>query len=185
MRTIAAGVAVLVLAGCQSVVISATSYDVLFRAGVPSEFGYAASGGEMPVFVVGNPFPMEQARVAQAVVDAMQGKNSGPNVRFVNGPAQGARPGYGVVMVLGAAPGTPAEAACSPERRLLMAPVPAADQLTLLAVFCGGNDARSWAWSRAPRFAPPGDPLFAQLVAQTTYLMLPPRDDDWGDSDFL
>lgn len=189
MRSVCIVAMAMALAGCTPPVVrSTTSYDVLFRTGVPSEFGYAAPGGEMPVAVVGNPFPVGTPRVQQAVVDAMQGRNYGPRVRFVNGPVESARPGYAVVMLLDAAPGTPADALCVPEWRGSLASQGAggghADRLTLLAAFCGGSDARSWAFSSAPRPASPEDPMFGQLVAQTTYLLLPPRDDAFGDSIF-
>lgn len=35
------------LAGCATQVTTQTSYDVYFRAGVPSEFGYAAGEGSV------------------------------------------------------------------------------------------------------------------------------------------
>jgi hypothetical protein len=185
MRRLAlAVVASLGLPGCQSPVISQTSYDLYFRSGVVSEFGYAAPGGEMPVAVVGNPFPIEKPRVDQAVVDAMQGHNYGPRVRFVNGPSASARPGYVVVMMLDAAPDMSADALCVDERRPAFMPRNRAERTTLLAAFCGGSDARSWAWSSGPRIDSPDDPLFAQMVAQSTFMMLPPRDDDFGTGDF-
>lgn len=49
------------LTGCASQVTKQTSYDVCFRAGVPSEFGYAGGqAGLMPVLIIGNPFPLER-----------------------------------------------------------------------------------------------------------------------------
>lgn len=167
----------LLLSACGSMVTTTTSYDVLFRSGVVSEFGYAASGGEMPVIVVGNPFPVDKQIVDQAVVDAMQGNVFATRTRFVNASeAAGARPGYAVVMVLGARYGTSANGACASRQAGPVAP--AGDAASVLAIFCGGGDARSWAYSRTSPASSPEDPGFRALIAQATRAMLPPRDDD-------
>jgi uncharacterized protein YceK len=168
------------LSGCSSVVTSTTSYDVYFRSGVLSEFGYAASrtGGVMPVAVVGNPFDAPKPAVDQAVVAAMQGRNVGAPVRFAVSPADAERSGYEVVMAFGAGPGA-ATALCV-ERGAFQAP-PGGSSGTLLAVFCGGTDARSWAFSSiGPVAASPDDPLFRDMVGQTTFLLIPNRDDDYN-----
>ena len=177
--------AALALAACPSAVTTTTSYDVLFRSGVLSEFGYAANAGEMPVVVVGNGFDAPKPVVDEAVIAAMQGHNSGAAVRFVPAPAEIARSGtgYAVVVLLNAGPGVGAELACA-QRGSLPSPV-AGGGTTLLAVFCGNADARSWAYSATGPVKSPDDPLFRALVAQTTFLMIPPRDDDWGGRDFL
>ena len=167
----------MLLAGCEPMVTTTTSYDVLFRSGVVSEFGYAASGGEMPVIVIGNPFTAVKQVVDQAVVDAMQGHVYGNRVRFVNAPeAAGAKPGYAVVMMFGAGSGTLAHAVCSSRRNTPA--VVDGDASSVLAIFCGGGDARSWAYSRTSRASSPDDPVFRDLIAQATWAMLPPRDDD-------
>jgi hypothetical protein len=177
--------ATLALAGCQSLVTTTTSYDVLFRSGVLSEFGYAANAGEMPVVVIGNPFDASKPAVDEAVIAAMQGHNRGSAVRFMPAPAEIARSGtgYAVVLLLNAGPGVGADAACA--RRGTMSPPIAGGGTTLLAVFCGNADARSWAYSATGPVASPDDPLFRALVAQATFQMIPPRDDDWGGRDFM
>jgi hypothetical protein len=185
LSMLTACLAMLALPGCQSAVTTTTSYDVWFRAGVLSEFGYAATAGEMPVVVVGNPFDLPKPEVDEAVVAAMQGHNRGAAVRFVQAPAEIARSGvgYAVVMLLDPGPGVGAELACA-QRGSLPSPV-AGGGTTLLAVFCGNADARSWAYSGTGPVASPNDPLFRGLVGQATFLMIPPRDDDWGGRDFL
>ena len=97
----------LALAGCQSTVTTTTSYDVLFRSGVLSEFGYAASAGEMPVVVIGNPFDAPKPVVDEAVIAAMQGHSRGAAVRFVPAPAEIA-PGRDVAEPSAADSGVPA-----------------------------------------------------------------------------
>jgi hypothetical protein len=185
MRRSVLAAAGFLLAGCQSAVTTTTSYDVLFRSGVRSEFGYAAGGGEMPVVVVGNPFDNPQPAVDEAVITAMQGHNRGPPVRFVHAPADIAQSGsgYAVVMLLNAGPGIGADFACA--RRGSLTPPVTSDGTTLLAVFCGSADARSWAYSGTGPVASPDDPLFLKLVRQATFLLIPPRDDDWSDSAFF
>jgi hypothetical protein len=171
--------------GCQSLVTTTTSYDVWFRSGVPSEFGYAATGGEMPVVVVGNPFDVPQPVADEAVIAAMQGHNRGSAVRFVQASADIAQSGagYAVVMLLNAGPGVGADFACA--RRGSISPTVGSGGTTLLAVFCGNADARSWAYSATGPVASPDDPLFRDLVAQATFQMIPPRDDDWKRGAFF
>ena len=176
--------AALTLAGCQSLVTTTTSYDVWFRSGVLSEFSYASTAGEMPVVVVGNPFDVPKPAVDAAVIAAMQGHSRGSAVRFVQAPADIAQSsvGYAIVMLLDAGPGIGADFTCA--RRASSSPPVAGGGTTLLAVFCGNADARSWAYSGTGPVASPNDPLFRELVARTTFQMIPPRDDDWGGRDF-
>jgi hypothetical protein len=185
MRLSVLAAAALLLEGCQSAITTTTSHDVLFRAGVPSEFGYAASGGEMPVVVVGNPFDVPKPILDAAVIEAMQGQNRGSAVRFVKAPEEIAHSGsgYAVLMLLNGGPGMGADFACV--RRASLAPPATQGRTTLLAVFCGAADARSWAYSSMRPVASPSHPLFVQLVRQATFLMIPPRDDDWPDSTFF
>ena len=177
--------AALVMAGCQSMVTTTTSYDVLFRSGVLSEFGYASTAGEMPVVVVGNPFDSPKPAVDAAVVAAMQGRNRGSAVRFDAAPAEIAQfgSGYAVVMVLNGGTAIGSDVVCA--RRGSLAPPATAGRTTVLAVFCGNADARSWAFSSTGSVASPKDPLFLQLVGTATFLMIPPRDEDWPDSAFF
>jgi len=176
---------VVLLAGCASQVTTQTSHDVYFRAGVPSEFGYA--GGEtglMPVIILGNPFPLPKAAVDQSVVAAMQGKVNGPPVRFVAVPALSLPSGYAVVALLNAAPGTSANLLCA-QRGLLEPPPPRSERTTVLMAFCGNADARSWAFSTTGPVGSPEDPLFQDLIARTTFALLPRRDDDWGRGNLM
>ena len=185
MRRSVFAAAGILLAACQSTITTTTSYDVLFRSGVLSEFGFAASAGEMPVVVVGNPFDVPQSALVESVIAAMQGRNRGSAVRFVEAPEEIAQfgSGYAVVMVLNAGPGIGADFICA--RRGSLAPAAGSGRTTLLAVFCGNADARSWAFSSTGQVASPSEPMFVQLVRQATFLMIPPRDDDWGGRDFF
>ncbi len=175
---------VVLLAGCASQVTTQTSYDVYLRAGVPSEFGYASGEtGVMPVLIAGNPFPLPKPAVDQSVVAAMQGKVNGPPVRFVAVPASSLPAGYAVVVLLNAAPGTSANLLCA--QRGLLEPPPRSGATTLLMAFCGNANARSWAYSTTGPTASPEDPLFQELIARTTFALLPPRDDDWGRGNIM
>lgn len=171
------------LAGC-SAVVTQTSYDTLFRAGVRSEFAFGASGGVMPVIVVGNPFPpLPQAEVAQAVVDAMQGNVPGTGVSFALASVQEVPAGYAVVVLLNASPGTSANLLCG---RRADFPTPGSWRgASVLIAFCGNADARSWAFSSSGEVESPDDPLFRRLIARTTLAMLPPRDDQRGRGNSL
>src|SRR5512134_2674152 len=133
MRLSVLAAAVFLLAGCQSAITTTTSYDVLFRSGVLSEFGYAATAGEMPVVVVGNGFDAPKPAVDEAVIAAMQGHNRGAAARFVQAPAEIARSGtgYAVVLLLNAGPGVGADFLCA--RRGTFSPPIAGGGTTLLA----------------------------------------------------
>ena len=195
--------AIIALSGCASMVTTVTSYDVQFPTGVPSEFNYAAVGGEMPVVVVGNPFSAPQSDVDAAVISAMQGKTFTAKVRFVPAEGDARTSGYAVVMLLDATGGAGGNTACAWRSRLASrtgtampsgAPQPAADPrpapgsgpmtgpMTLLAAFCGNADARSWAYSTTGPVDSPYSAHFRELVALTTMSMLPPRDDDYNNS---
>ena len=169
--------AALALSGCSSVVTTTTSYDVYFRSGVLSEFGYAASrtGGVMPVAVVGNPFDLPKAggRSGGGGGDAGQERRRAGALRPLAGRcrAQRLRGDHGVRRR-----SRSCRALCV-ERDAF--PAPPASSGTLLAVFCGGTDARSWAFSSIGPVASPDDPLFRKMVGQTTFLMIPNRDDDY------
>lgn len=184
------------LTGCGSMVTTVTSYDVLFPAGVPSEFSYAAAGGMMPVVVVGNPFALPQADVDAAVIAAMQGQTFGAQVRFVPAEGESRTTGYAVVMLLDSIGGVRGNTACAwrgrlaypatdatPDSTPTQAPIDT-EPTTLLAAFCGNADARSWAFSTTGAVKSPYSEHFRELVARTTMSMLPPRDDDQNTADF-
>ena len=171
------------LAGCTAVVTQ-TSHDVLFRAGVRSEFGFAAGPGRvMPVIVVGNPFPLPAADVAQQVVGAMQGNVPGTGVRFALASAQELPAGYAVVVLLDSSPGTSANVLCG--RRGGLETPGSWRGASVLMAFCGNADARSWAFSSSGAVDSPDDPLFRQLIARTTFALLPARDDSRGRGSIL
>jgi hypothetical protein len=139
----------------------------------------------MPVVVVGNPFDLPKPAVDEAAITAMQGHSRGSAVRFIRAPAEIAHTGtgYAVVLLLNAGPDVGADFLCA--RRGAMSPPMVGGGTTLLAVFCGNADARSWAYSATGPVASHDDAQFHALVAQTTFLMIPPRDDDWSESAFF
>lgn len=172
-----------VLAGC-SAVVTQTSHDVLFRSGVRSEFGFAAGPGQvMPVIVAGNPFPLPAADVEQQVIDAMQGHLRGISVRFAAASAQELPAGYAVVVLLNASPGTSANVLCG--RRGGLATPGSWRGASVLMAFCGNADARSWTFSSSGAVDSPADPLFRELIARTTFALLPARDDSRGRGSIL
>ena len=183
-RDAALALSAALLAGCSSAVTTQTSYDVIFRAGVPSEFSYAAGEARtMPVIIVGNPFSLPKPVVAQNVVAAMQGNTKNGGVGFVAVPTEAAPSGYAVVVLLNAAPGTSANLLCA--QRGALEPPSGFGNTTLLMAFCGNADARSWAYSTTGPVASPDDPLFRQLVTRTTFALLPSRDDDCGRGNLM
>ena len=187
MRGTCAGVSLILtalLTGCASQVTTQTSYDVYFRSGVRSEFGYAGGeAGVMPVIIVGSPFPLPKPAVEQSVTAAMQGRVNGPPVRFVAVATSAMPEGYAVVALFNAGPGTSASLLCA--QRGLLEPPPRSGRTTLLMAFCGNADARSWAYSTTGPVASPDDPLFQELIARTTFALLPRRDDDWGRGNIM
>lgn len=178
---IAAGLtsAAVLLATCALGVVTQTSYDVVFRSGVPSSFAYGGQKGDMLVRIVNNPFPAPDQEVNAAIVAQMQGRTVGPPTRLGVEPNDRMIPGYAIALGFDLPVWYDPGALC---RSGVAAPAAntTAPRLTLLMVFCEGDDWLTWVKGSVPRPASPDNPQFAQLIAQSTFQLIPFHNDDGG-----
>jgi hypothetical protein len=166
------------LGGCSSTVTQHWSY----RSGVNNTFTYAASGGEMEVVVVGNPFNVPKADVDRFVTDSMQGHNYGPPTHFTTTP-QRSRPGYRVVVVLGPPVSFSGDEACS--GTFPTVPSRPADVLNALMVFCSKDTVMSESSGRVVASPRPDVGAFGPLMAAMTRDLIPFQDRDSDDHNLL
>lgn len=171
MKRSCLGLAALVLAGCASggTVVSYTSYD---HYGV-SHFVYAAAERDLEVRVRGNPFASPPPTpLADTVVAAMQGANSGPRTHFVTAPTPATRDNFHVALVFNPSPATTADEACADRGTTLAA---SGEAIRLLAAFCNRGRPLSFLEARANATGP-ADPGFRALIRQSTSLLFPVSD---------
>jgi hypothetical protein len=178
---IAAGLtlAAALLSACALGVVTQTSYDVVFRSGVPSSFAYGGQKGDMLVRIVNNPFAAPAQEVNAAVVAQMQGQTVGPPTRLSSEPNERMIPGYAIVLGFDLPVWYDPGALCRAGAAAPPADTAAA-RLTLLMVFCEGDDWLTWVKGSAPRPATPQDTQFQRLIAQSTFQLIPMRNDGGG-----
>lgn len=164
--------------GCANTVTQA----YLHRSGVPNSFAYAAGGRDMAVVVSGNPFAAPQAELNRVVVDAMQGRNQGPQTHFTLAPGETARPGYRILVALNPPVSFSAQNACGPSG---IPTVPATDTVRALMVFCAKDTILSEVSGRVPATARPLDGDFVALIGAMTRELIPIEDPDTDDNNEL
>ncbi len=135
------------------------------------EIGYAAAGSELLVEIAGNPFAVDDAAFGAGVTEALQGAGFGPAVRFTTEAAAVTRPEYRLRLWFnGPATGS---AATFCRDRPAIAPSPGAPGIRLLAGFCRGERALTYASAETAGAAGPGDPAFRAFLRQVATLILP------------
>jgi len=168
------------LAGCDaSTIISRVDITHNYR---PLEL-WRFHGGDNALRVVGygSPFGDPPARVAAAVVAAMQGHNGGPRVTFSAAPAPPPKPRWRVVMAL-----NPTELRDTMELcKLTETPTTARTQggrLKIMAAYCQGDWAATQATARGKDIFGLDSPNFDLLLARLTRALFPSRNphDDRG-----
>jgi hypothetical protein len=183
--TIAAGwiLSAGLFAACSLGVLTQASYEVVFPSGVPSSFAYGGQKGDMLVRIANNPFAAPAAEVDAAIVSQMQGRTAGPPTRLSIEPSDRMIPGYAIALGFDLPVWYDPGALCRPGTA-----VPAADtstpRLTLLMVFCEGDAWLTWVKGSIPRVASADDPLFRQLIATSTFQLIPPRNDQGQGNEF-
>ncbi len=163
--------AALALAACDaSTVITKVDIAHNYR---PNELGrYAGGDNALRVVGYGSPFGDPPARVADAVVAAMQGHNGGPRVTFSTEPAPPPKPRWRVVMAL-----NPTELRDTIELcKLTETPKTARSQggrLRIMAAFCQGDYAATQATARGNDILDLNSPNFDTLLARLTRTLFP------------
>ncbi len=175
-RTLAFAGAVLIAAcasaGDSPVTFSRFGFDPTYDTGV---FGLAAGGRDLRVVIVGNPFASDRAAFEAAVIDAMQGRNLGQETNFTTNPGPDANETYRVVMVFNPPVDLTGAQLCASDPPGVTQRPYGGGRLNLFAVFCWSDDVMTQLAASIAGAQGPGDPLFAELVGQTTRGLFPQR----------
>jgi hypothetical protein len=159
-------------AGDSPVTFSRFGFDSTYDTGV---FGLAAGGRDLRVVIVGNPFARDRAAFEAAVIDAMQGRNLGQKTNFTTNPGPDANEPYRVVMVFNPPADLTGPQLCASDP-LGVTPRPyGGGRLDLFAVFCRTSEVLTQLAAAIPGAEGTGDPLFVELVGQTTRGLFPQR----------
>jgi hypothetical protein len=136
----------------------------------------AREQGPIRTVVVGNPFGMDPARRDAVVSQAMAEGVPNLRVSFTPYPDQAAAPEPHLVVVLNPTEDLPPPAACRAPETIRTAP--ASETLTVLAVFCQGDQVID-AVREQGRVAGPTDRSFQRLLWRTAGAVFP--DDYWDN----
>lgn len=136
----------------------------------------------MLVRIVNNPFAAPAADVNVTIVSQMQGRTAGPPTRLALEPTDRMIPGYAIALGFDLPVWYDPGALCRPVTAAPAANT-SAPRLTLLMVFCEGDAWLTWVKGSVPRVASVDDPLFRQLIATSTFQLIPLRDDQWQGID--
>ncbi len=171
-RIILAGVLLAALAACgdQVVRLRGQTMSGSYNAG---EFGYAAGGRDLRVVVVGNPFGGDQAAFERAVTDAMQGRSPSQKTNFATSPGPSARKEYRVVMVFNPPNNLVGDKVCQGDPPSLPTAAGEGTAVALVAVFCRSDQGLTQVRGDIDAAAGPDDPIFAELVGQSTQALFP------------
>ena len=176
-RLLSPALAAAALTACDaSTIISKVDIAPNYR---PIELGrYSGGDNALRVIVYGSPFGDPPARVAEAVVAAMQGNNGGPRVTFSADPAAPPNPRWRAILAV-----NPTELRDTIELcKLTVAPQTASQttpaqggRLRIMAAFCQGDYAATQATGRGKEIASLDSPNFRFLLAQLTRALFPNR----------
>jgi hypothetical protein len=137
----------------------------------PGEELYA--GPDVPVVVLGNPFPVPQAEFVPSVIAAMQGWSFRPD-HFV--PAADPYAVYRVIMMLNPPNTIIGETMCErPLRVVAQFGVPPAPRVPVAASLCRGDGNLAFVFGSIETAGGPAAPLFRRGIGQFTAALFPPR----------
>ena len=181
------------IAACANERVTADLPSTIYTVG---EVAYAASGRDLRVVVLGNPFGMEPQAFGQLVTDAMRNRIATVHTRFTTTPDRTARPEYGVVLAFNPAQTMLNSNLCSGE------PIPTrppGGPIVVQGTFCrntgfagllgqegffgllgGGALTSATGWLDHPQG--PSDPAFRALVGDMTDALFPTRQDSSSEN---
>lgn len=165
------------LAGCDASTII-TKVDIAHNYQPVELWRFYGGDNALRVVGYGSPFGDPPARVAAAVVAAMQGHNSGPRVTFSAAPAPPPKPRWRVVMALNPTELRDTNDLCKLAETPNTAPLTARSQggrLRIMAAFCQGDWTATQATARGKDISGLESPNFANLLAQLTHALFPSR----------
>jgi hypothetical protein len=175
-RHLAAAALAAALAGCSATNGVSIVEDQQTGYFASEEYGRDASSGEMTVVVRGSAFGLNQAALANLVVQNMQNNDWGPHARFT--PLSGANTArmYSYVMLLNGARNVNAAALCEqPMQPLPTATDLAPGEIRLAAALCRYNKATNTVSGRAVGVVGPYDPKMNQLIGGAVREMTRPN----------
>lgn len=156
------------LAGCGD--RGTTTHSFVYAHDVPGHVQYAAAQGPVPVAIFRDPFPNDPANAA--VLAAMQRRNPGPPVTFVNAVSDSGTGGYRVIVAFGTPPvigcRTPAPSA----------PAPSPDRTDISAAFCTGDRLISEASASSGRIDAADSARLARLMQDLLSALMPYNNPD-------
>lgn len=166
-------VVLLLLGGCGGSTVYSNYYNSSYS---PDHVRFASAVGPTLAVIRDNPFPGDAGNAA--VLAAMQERNYGPRLYFVQTPRPDDRYGYKVVMDFGSA--TPSTTLCQ------RGPTPssaraASGRVVVAAAFCIGDLLLSDATGAVEGVSGPDDPRFRRLIGDILVALTPPYDPKFND----
>ena len=141
--------------------------------GPSGDFQAATSKGAIATIVVGKPFSEQPNSFEDAVRALMKDQVGHWPIRFVSRHGANTTPPYKVVVVFNPRPNADERTICQRESRT---PRDAGNSgaLSVVMVFCDGNNPKSSSSGRVGDIQGRGDPTFAALVRGVTAAIIPP-----------
>jgi hypothetical protein len=161
--------AMLALAACAGAPVANVDYDLSYT---PGEELYA--GNDVPVIVIGNPFPVPQPEFTAAAIDAMQGWAFRPVTHFV--PAADPNAVYRVLVMFNPSNNVIGETLCTrPPTAQPLFGVPPGPTAPLSAALCRGDKYLAYAYGTVPTGDGPGSQTFRTGFGQFIRTLFPAK----------
>lgn len=143
------------------------------------EAGYAFSGRDARVELLGDPFGGDRTALEAAVVAAMRGRGNGLPTRFTTAPNETARPGSKIVFAFNPVGTEPTSKLCTPNG-VATAPARPGESVNLYveAAFCSGGGAANAARGWLDGATGPDAAGFDSLIGDLTDTLLQPSEVD-------
>ncbi len=161
-------VALIAMASCAGAPIANVDYSLGY---LPGEELYA--GNDVPVIVIGNPFPVPQAEFTADAIDAMQGWAFGPD-HFV--PAVDPNAVYRVMVMFNPSSGVIGETLCTrpPTAQAIFGAAPT-PRTSLSAALCRGDSYLAYAYGSVPTSDGPRGEIFRRGFGQFIRTLFPAK----------
>ena len=159
----------LALAACAGTPVANVDYDLSYT---PGEELYA--GNDVPVIVIGNPFPVPQPEFTAAAIDAMQGWAFRQVTHFV--PAADPNAVYRVLVMFNPSNNVIGETLCTrPPTAQPLFGVPPGPTAPLSAALCRGDKYLAYAYGTVPTGDGPGSQTFRTGFGQFIRTLFPAK----------
>jgi hypothetical protein len=161
-------VVLVALATCEGAPVANVSVSIGYRPGEE-----LSGGNDVPVIVIGNPFPVPQPEFTANAIDAMQGWAFGP-AHFV--PAVDPNVVYRVMLMFNPSSNVIGETLCTrPPTAQATFGAPPAPQAPLSAALCRGDSYLTYAYGSVPTGDGPTSETFRRGLGQFIRTLFPSR----------